>query len=194
MRYALVMIAVLLCSGVPGLETIKITEKDKDEKVLRVETVGKDHGDETERPLKQFLDYLGSRDNVQFAVTDKSIQTILVSTNILKDNPKASWRAIVDSICKANKLRVDDSRLEKEHLIVISKPQLISVKFKDADIREVLWSIAQTGKVNIVIDPDVKGNVTVSLTDVPADEAIITVAKTLDYVAVKEKSGEFRVK
>lgn len=192
MRYAPVMIALLSCAALQAVETIKITETSPE--ALRVESItGKDH-EAKERPLYLVLEYLAAGHSVTFALTDDAMKKIPISTEYITANPKASWRAILDTICRDKKLRVDDSRLEKEHLIVISKPQLISVKFKDADIREVLWSIAQTGKVNIVIDPDVKGNVTVSLTDVAADEAIITVAKTLDYVAVKEKSGEFRVK
>jgi len=51
----------------------------------------------------------------------------------------------------------------------------ISVDFQDADIRGVLRLLAEQGKINIVASPDVKGNVTVRMENVPWDQVLTTV-------------------
>jgi type II secretory pathway component HofQ len=48
----------------------------------------------------------------------------------------------------------------------------ISLDLKDADIKDVLRTFAKLARVNIAIDPEVKGSVTVRLRDVPWDQAL----------------------
>ncbi|HKA37524.1 MAG TPA: secretin and TonB N-terminal domain-containing protein [Thermoanaerobaculia bacterium] len=48
----------------------------------------------------------------------------------------------------------------------------ISLDLKDADLKDVLRTFAELTKVNIAVDPDVKGSVTVRLHDVPWDQAL----------------------
>jgi type IV pilus assembly protein PilQ len=48
----------------------------------------------------------------------------------------------------------------------------ISLDLKDADLKDVLRTFAELTKINIAIDPDVKGSVTVVLSDVPWDQAL----------------------
>ncbi len=56
---------------------------------------------------------------------------------------------------------------------IAAKPQkLVSLDFVGSDIHDVLKALAIQGGVNIVASPDVKGNVTVSLTKVTVDEAL----------------------
>ena len=47
---------------------------------------------------------------------------------------------------------------------------------KDADIRDVLRLLADTGKINIVVADDVTGRVTMRLRNVPWDQILCTVA------------------
>ncbi len=51
----------------------------------------------------------------------------------------------------------------------------ITVDFQDADIRGVLRLLAEQGNVNIVASPDIKGNVTVRMENVPWDQVLATV-------------------
>jgi type IV pilus secretin PilQ/predicted competence protein len=51
-------------------------------------------------------------------------------------------------------------------------PKLISVNFRDAEIQDVMRSIADLSGVNIVMGKDVKGTVTVSLKDIDLDGAL----------------------
>ena len=48
----------------------------------------------------------------------------------------------------------------------------ISLDLKDADLKDVLRTFAELTRLNIAIDPDVTGSVTVRLHDVPWDQAL----------------------
>jgi type IV pilus assembly protein PilQ len=48
----------------------------------------------------------------------------------------------------------------------------ISLDLKDADIRDVLKVFAKLGRFNLVVDPEVRGSVTVRLENVPWDQAM----------------------
>lgn len=60
----------------------------------------------------------------------------------------------------------------------------ISLDLKDADIRDVLLTFSRLARLNMVIDPDVRGSVTVRLEDVPWDHALEVILKVngLGYV------------
>ena len=60
----------------------------------------------------------------------------------------------------------------------------ISLDLKDADLRDVLRTFAKLARLNIVIDPEVKGSVTVRLHDVPWDQALEVILQVngLGYV------------
>ena len=60
----------------------------------------------------------------------------------------------------------------------------ISLQLKDADIKDVLRFFAQITGLNIVVDPDVTGSVTVSLENVPWDQALDIMLRInrLDYI------------
>ncbi len=61
--------------------------------------------------------------------------------------------------------------------------EIVSLKFKDADLRDVVLYLADFADLNVVFDPDVKGIVTCNLTDVPWDQA-------LDIVLRNNKMGK----
>lgn len=60
----------------------------------------------------------------------------------------------------------------------------ISLDLKDADIRDVLLTFSKPARLNMVIDPDVRGSVTVRLQNVPWDQALEVILKVngLGYV------------
>jgi type IV pilus assembly protein PilQ len=60
----------------------------------------------------------------------------------------------------------------------------LSLDLKDADIKDVFRTISQLTQLNIVVDPEVKGTVTVQLEDVPWDQALDLILKQngLGYV------------
>ncbi|MCK5379316.1 MAG: type IV pilus secretin PilQ, partial [Acidobacteria bacterium] len=60
----------------------------------------------------------------------------------------------------------------------------ISLTLKDADIKDVLKTFSALTQLNIVIDPEVSGSVTVELRDVPWDQALDLILRIngLDYL------------
>jgi type IV pilus secretin PilQ/predicted competence protein len=55
--------------------------------------------------------------------------------------------------------------------------ELISLELKDADIKDFFRLVGEISGLNIVLDPDVKGNLTIFLNDVPWDQALDVVLK-----------------
>lgn len=66
----------------------------------------------------------------------------------------------------------------------LSAGETISLDLKDADLKDVLRTFAQLARLNIAIDPEVKGSVTVRLHDVPWDQALDVILQVngLGYV------------
>ncbi len=62
----------------------------------------------------------------------------------------------------------------------------ISVEFKDADIQDVFRVLALKGNISIVADPDVKGMVTVQITDVPWEKVLDVICRTYGYAYERE--------
>jgi type IV pilus assembly protein PilQ len=60
----------------------------------------------------------------------------------------------------------------------------ISLDLKDADIKDVLLTFSKLTGMNMVIDPEVKGSVTVRLENVPWDQALEVILRVngLGYV------------
>lgn len=58
--------------------------------------------------------------------------------------------------------------------------ELISPKFKDADLRDVILVIAEIAGLNVIFDPGVRGSVTCDFTDVPWDQFLDLILKTND--------------
>jgi len=54
----------------------------------------------------------------------------------------------------------------------------VSLSLREADLAEVLSSLARIGGFNLVLDPSVAGKVTVELHDVPLHQALSVILKT----------------
>lgn len=55
--------------------------------------------------------------------------------------------------------------------------EILSLKFKDADLRDVILYLGEFAGLNVVFDPEVRGTVTVDLKDVPWDQALDIILK-----------------
>ena len=60
----------------------------------------------------------------------------------------------------------------------------ISLNLSNADVHDVLRIIAETGGVNVIVGDDVKGRVTLKLTNVPWDQALDIVLQSLGLARV----------
>ena len=50
--------------------------------------------------------------------------------------------------------------------------EIITLKFKDADLRDVILYLGDFAKLNVVFDPEVRGIITCNLEDIPWDQAL----------------------
>lgn len=66
------------------------------------------------------------------------------------------------------------------------RPRLISLDFKDADINNILRILAEFSGLNIVTSDDVKGKVTVKLSNVPWQQALDSVVRASKLAYVQE--------
>ncbi|MCU0652593.1 MAG: secretin and TonB N-terminal domain-containing protein [Candidatus Omnitrophica bacterium] len=64
----------------------------------------------------------------------------------------------------------------------------VTLDFKDADINNVLKIISLKAGMNIVSTPDVLGNVTIKLSDVPWERALDVILKTYGYAYEKQRN------
>lgn len=55
----------------------------------------------------------------------------------------------------------------------------ISIELTNADIHDVLRLLAEVGNVNIIVGDDVKGRITLKLTNVPWDQALDLVLQAM---------------
>jgi hypothetical protein len=68
------------------------------------------------------------------------------------------------------------------------KGELVSLKFRDADIRDVVAVLCEVGGWSVVFDPGVTGKITCELVDVPWDQALAVILSTQRLG--KEKEGK----
>jgi type IV pilus assembly protein PilQ len=85
---------------------------------------------------------------------------------------------LVTKTAKQPEVQVEESATFSEDL---TAPENVTLDFKDADIHNVLKIISFKSGINIVTTPDVIGNVTIRLVDVPWDLALDVMLKTYGY-------------
>jgi type IV pilus assembly protein PilQ len=62
----------------------------------------------------------------------------------------------------------------------------ISLDLKDADLVDVLTSFSKIANENVVVDPGVRGSVTVRLKDVPWDQVLDLIVRMNGYAVARE--------
>lgn len=69
----------------------------------------------------------------------------------------------------------------------------VTLNCRDEDVRAVIKGIEELAGARIVVSPEVKGTITISINNVPWDEALSAIAKTLGFLMVFDKDGTARV-
>jgi type II secretory pathway component HofQ len=77
-------------------------------------------------------------------------------------------------------LKFEEQNLERKQYNASKRwtGELISVDFKDIDIKDFFRFIAEISGMNMILDPAVKGSLTLKLTEVPWDQALDLVCRT----------------
>ena len=74
-----------------------------------------------------------------------------------------------------------------------SKGQRVTLEFKDADIRDVINILTEISGVNFVVDPEVKGTVTIRLRNVPWKKALEVILKSAGLGMIDEGDNIVRI-
>ena len=102
--------------------------------------------------------------------------------NNLKDNKTVASKEIpqekdASSITIAQSIATDK---------LTNEADLITLNFKDADLRNILRMIARSARINIIAGPEVKGAVTMELNKVRWEQALSLVLSVNGYTYLKE--------
>lgn len=90
-------------------------------------------------------------------------------------------------LCGQTRETTSGARVEPPRIVILAPAApaspvrpvpVISLSVKDADLVEVVRSLARIAEVNLVIDPGVQGKVTAELVDVRWDRALAVILKT----------------
>ena len=100
------------------------------------------------------------------------------------------WRDALDYAAEMAGCVVEE---DKSGVLKVSKPPRVTFDFPDADINDIIGTIAKVSGANIIVGPEVTGSLTVRLNDVPWRNALEEVVKTRGYTVVAEQRGILRV-
>jgi type IV pilus assembly protein PilQ len=195
---SLILVCATPCGTAAGEEEAPVLRERRVERLTTPEETAKTTGAATgalitlevnERPLLQVVDYLKAVSGKNIVILKKRDEKLLVSFKL----ENVTYRAILDFIARKYGMIVDDTQLKASNIIYLDTPEKVSMVFNRADIRDVINTIAIQSNANIVIGPEVAGEISMRLENVPWNEALNIVVRTLDFVAVPEANNTIRI-
>ncbi len=139
-----------------------------------------------ERPLKLVLEYLSQVGGINIRALSEKVERLPVTVRL----ENVGYRAVLDFIAKKYGLMIEQV---DPKVLVVNLPEKVSMVFDRADIRDVINTIAIQADANIVVGPEIAGEISMRLENVPWHEALDIVVKTLDFVAVKDSADTIRI-
>lgn len=100
------------------------------------------------------------------------------------------WR---DALDYASELAGCVVEQDKSGVLTITKPQRVGFEFTDADINEIIMTVAKAAGANVIVGPEVTGTLRVKIAGVPWRAALEEIVKTRGYTVVEEQRGILRV-
>jgi hypothetical protein len=102
----------------------------------------------------------------------------------------ASWRALLAYAARMNRVAIR----ERNGAIHVEDVPKVTLQFTDANVRTVIDLLAANAGVNVVIAPEVRGDVTLDLHEVFYDDALEALVSTVgDYEVVHDGENMIRV-
>ena len=136
--------------------------------------------DVKDKDLREVLSVISRKVGVNIVTDPQVDEKITVTLD------RVEWRLALQHIARLTNCRIVE---ESERLIRFTQPPVINMEFQDADLRIVLDLLAKQSGANIVIASDVKGAVSLSLREVPWEDALQTIVKTAGYTIVEDHLG-----
>lgn len=151
-----------------------------DPSFTEAEGLGRINLDVKERDLREILGFISRQVGIN-VIPDPEIEEKI---SIRLDN--MHWRQALEAIARQAHCQIIE---ETENYFRFTQPPSISMEFQNADLRVVLELLAKQSGQNILISDDVKGNVSLSLRDVPWQDALDAIVKTNGYTLVRNRTA-----
>jgi len=142
-----------------------------------------------DRTVEDVVADLRARSGANVVIIDSGEKPIS-SEKITIDLTDVPWRDALDIVAEKVGAIVE---VRMAGVLAVTRPQRVDFEFPNADIRQVIDTIAKYGSANIVMAPEVTGTISVRFKGVPWREALDVVAKTLNFTVVEEGHGVLRV-
>ncbi|HZU98964.1 MAG TPA: hypothetical protein VFF73_19810 [Planctomycetota bacterium] len=134
--------------------------------------------------LREVMDEIGRRVGRNIIVEPDVHERVTIT---LRQIP---WLDAVNVIAKLTKCELE----RKGEIYVLSQPPKVTIQFTDANVRTVLQLLAAYSGKNIIIAPEVHGEITLDLHEVHWLKALHAIVKTVgDYEVVEETADLLRV-
>jgi type II secretory pathway component GspD/PulD (secretin) len=136
------------------------------------------------RQLSEVVQYLREQSGYNLVVLEGG------DTPISIDVTDVAWRDALDLAAEMAGCTVEE---RTAGVLVVVRPPRVDFAFDNADIKQVIDTIAKLSGANIVVAPEVQGTLSLRLTNVPWRDALQVAVKTLGFVVVEEDRGILRV-
>ncbi|MEZ5978898.1 MAG: hypothetical protein R3F34_11835 [Planctomycetota bacterium] len=136
------------------------------------------------RQLQEVVDFLRDRSGANIVVLQGGDTPITLK---LTDVP---WRDVLDLAAEHAGCIVEE---RTAGVLAITSPERVTFAFKDANLADVIDTIATVSGANIVVAPEVTGTLSLRLTAVPWRDALEVAVKTLGFTVVTDRRGILRV-
>jgi len=113
-----------------------------------------------------------------------------IEANVTIDLQDVPWRQALDLVAEQAGCVITEAEGD---VLKVEKPPRVYFAFENTDIQKVIDTIAKISGANIIVSPEVKGNLTLRLKNIPWRDALDASVKTLGFVVVEEDRGVLRV-
>jgi type IV pilus assembly protein PilQ len=137
-----------------------------------------------DRDLRDVVKSIRTKANVNIIMDPAIDKTVTI------DLQDVHWRQALDLVAE----QADCVVVELQGgVLKVENPPKITFAFENADIQKVIDTISKISGANILVAPEVKGNITLRLKNLPWRDVLDAAAKTLGFVVVEEARGILRV-
>lgn len=170
---------------------------DDDELMVLVEVGLKERG-KSRPPALFFLSY---GEESQRSIGEKEVIRVKVSRKAGRLKVEVSYKRgtellydpIVDFVERKAQVVTLQDKLAHRALTIKVQPahhgSRLTFNFRNADVEDVIDMIARVAGVKIIVDPQVRGQITLSINAVPWSKVLDSVVKTLGFKLIMRKDG-----
>lgn len=143
------------------------------------------------RRLEEVVQFLRERSGANLVIVpSQEGGEDFAATPITLDLADVPWRQVLDLAAEAAGGIVEE---RSAGIFAVTQPKTVNFTFSNAQLTEVIDTIAKLADANIVVAPEVSGTLSLRLADVPWRDALDVAVKTLGFAVVEDQRGILRV-